>query len=247
MNHPFLRILLAPFRHFMTAFGRVLPEPPWVGMALLMAGFVGSWFLYVPAHELLHAFGCLWTGGDVDRLEIDAMYGARSLQKVFPFVAVGSRYAGQLTGFDTHGSDAIYLATDFAPFLLSVFLGIPIVVWLGRHGRAGKGHCLWLGTALPLAFAPFTNLVGDYYEMGSIVTSRIARLLGAGGDVDRWRGDDVFLKVDELLGQGSATLADGIGISVGMLVGTILAYLTYYAGVAIGHRTAGGRSKLDGR
>src|SRR4051812_23337575 len=37
---------------------------------LLKAGlaFVVSWFLYVPTHELLHAFGCLWTGGTVTRL-----------------------------------------------------------------------------------------------------------------------------------------------------------------------------------
>ena len=66
----------------------------------------------VPLYYFGTAYGCLLTGGDVTRLEISPEYGAALLQKLFPFVAVGSDYAGQLTGFDTHDNDVIYLATS---------------------------------------------------------------------------------------------------------------------------------------
>ena len=59
------RFFVSPAEDFMTALQRVLPEPPWVALGLVFAGFAACWWLYVPVHELLHAFGCLATGGTV--------------------------------------------------------------------------------------------------------------------------------------------------------------------------------------
>jgi hypothetical protein len=80
------------------------------GLALVGAAVAG-WWIYLPIHELLHALGCLAGGGTVSRLEIDAIYGAALLQRAFPFVAVGSAYAGLMTGFDTGGIVILYLMT----------------------------------------------------------------------------------------------------------------------------------------
>jgi hypothetical protein len=55
------------------------------------------------------------------------MYGASLLTNIFPFVSTGSDYAGQLTGFDTHGSDLTYLFTVFFPFILTILLGVPLI------------------------------------------------------------------------------------------------------------------------
>ena len=106
------------------------------------------------------------------RLEIDPIYGAALLQRFFPFVSVGSAYAGQLTGFDTHGNDLTYLATDFCPFLLTVLVGVPLLR-AAPSRRTPLRVALCLGVALPLAYAPFIAVTGDYYEMGSILVSRL--------------------------------------------------------------------------
>src|SRR5258705_6478487 len=82
------------------------------GLPLAALGLALGWWVYVPLHELLHAAACLVFGGSVTRLEIDGMYGGGLLARMLPFVVSGSQYAGRLSGFDTHGSDAIYLATD---------------------------------------------------------------------------------------------------------------------------------------
>src|ERR1051325_6446569 len=86
-------------------------------LAWLLGGLLAGWWVYVPIHELLHAAGCLAAGGAVSRLEIDTIYGGALLARVFPWVVAGSDYAGRLSGFDTRGSDAIYLVTDLLPFV----------------------------------------------------------------------------------------------------------------------------------
>jgi hypothetical protein len=91
------------------------------------------------------------------------------LAKVFPWVVTESKYAGRLSGFDTKGSDLIYLATDFGPFALTVLLGVPLMKLCTRRGRP-----VLLPIAIVLGLAPFYNLTGDYYEMGSIITTRLA-------------------------------------------------------------------------
>lgn len=223
------RFLRAPVDDYLDALESLRQR---LAVALLVAAlaFGLSWWVYVPVHELLHAFGCLAAGGEVTRLEIDAIYGARFLQGLFPFVAVGSDYAGQLTGFDTHGNDAVYLATVFAPYLLTLFPG---VVWLRRAGREGRPlrAAVELGAALPLAFAPAISLVGDYYEMGSIVVSRVAGFVDPLFPIGRWRSDDMFRLVGTI--PGGLGIVDVAGIAASFVVGTFLALATYHAGRAI--------------
>ena len=224
------RFILDPALDFMAAFQRVLPQNAFAALGTLFLGFLVCWWIYVPAHELLHAYGCLATGGSVERLEIDAIYGAGLLQHIFPFVTVGSEYAGQLTGFDTHGNDLIYLVTVFAPFLLSVFIGVPLLHRLAKVAQPGMLPAFLFGASLPVAMAPFTNVVGDYYEMGSILVSRVARLFDPGFPLERWRSDDLILTAQQLLFEGGGGIGDWVGVLSGTLVGLLLAFLTYRMG-----------------
>lgn len=221
-----LDLLRLPVDDYLAAldpFARSLSLP--TGLALLGAAVAG-WWIYLPIHELLHALGCLAGGGTVTRLEIDAIYGAALLQRVFPFVAVGSAYAGQLTGFDTGGSDLTYLLTDALPFALTVLIGVPALRAAARM-PGGVKQSLVFGAALPVALAPFISLTGDYYEMGSIIVSHLAAPL-TGLPLDRWRSDDVFLLVETL---PDRTWVDAVGITIAMVLGITLAFLTYAAGV----------------
>ena len=224
------RFILEPAQDFVAAFVRVLPQNAWLALALLFLGFLVAWWIYVPAHELLHAYGCLAVGGSVERLEIDAIYGAGFLQHIFPFVTVGSEYAGQLTGFDTHGNDLIYLVTVFAPFLLSIFIGVPLLRSLGRDGQASLLRSFLFGASIPVALAPFTNVIGDYYEMGSILVSRVARLFDASFPLERWRSDDLILTGNQLLFGETGRFSDWVGVLSGTLVGIVLAFATYRMG-----------------
>lgn len=198
---------------------------------LVAPAAVLSWWIYVPLHELLHAYGCLWTGGEVTRLEIDAVYGAGFLQRYFPFVAVGSEYAGQLTGFETHGSDWIYLATDALPFVLTILIGVPLL----RRAATSPPlpAALALGVALPIAFAPFLSLTGDYFEMGSILASRALFFVDPATDVTRWRSDDLFKLIGERLEPGPL---DVIVVASSVLIALLLAWLTYGAGAFVSNR-----------
>ncbi len=206
----------------------VRPPRAAVFAAIAVAGVV-SWWIYVPIHELLHAAGCLLGGGEVTRLEIDPMYGAAWLQRWFPFVAVGSDYAGQLTGFDTRGSDLTYLLTDFLPFVLTIVIGVPLLRAAARQDDQ-MGSALRLGAALPIAFAPFISLPGDYYEMGSILATRAAALFSPGFDLQRWRSDDIFRLIEQLRASGTATVSDVVGVGAALLIGAVLAFATYAAG-----------------
>lgn len=127
----------------------------------------GTWFIYVPVHEFLHVAGCLLSGGSITRLEISPIYGGALLARVFPFVAAGGEYAGRLSGFDIKGSDLVYLATDAMPFVLSIVLGVPMIRWCARRSRP-----VVFGAACVVGLAPFYNIFGDYYEMGSIMVTR---------------------------------------------------------------------------
>ena len=60
------------------------------GLLFVGLGLAAGWWLYVPLHELLHAFACVAAGGTVSRLEIDALYGGGLLARIFPFVSSGS-------------------------------------------------------------------------------------------------------------------------------------------------------------
>jgi hypothetical protein len=204
-----------------------------LGFLLGAFGCAAGYWLYVPVHELLHAFGCWATGGQVTRLEISPIYGAALLERWFPFVAVGSEYAGQLTGFDTHGKDLVYLATDGAPFLLSIFAGVPLFRrLLGSSGRTSLLWALGFGAALPIAFAPFISLAGDYYEMGSVLVSRGASFVIPGFELSRWRSDDLFKLSSTLFSPlASVHFIDVAGVSLAALIGCVLCLATYALGV----------------
>ena len=202
---------------------------PWGAVAVVVASLLVSWWLYVPFHELAHAWGCLLAGGEVTRLEIDRIYGAALLARVVPFVTVGSEYAGRLSGFDTRGSDVTYLVTCALPFVLTVVVGVPLLRAAPR--ARGWWRSVALGAAVPMAFAPFVSLPGDYYEMGSILVSRVVSALVPGFAADRWRSDDLVKLVTALAPE--ARLSDAAGVAASLLVGVVLAFATYWAGVLV--------------
>jgi hypothetical protein len=212
----------------------------------LAVSVVVCWYLYVPAHELLHAAGCALSGGTVTTLEIQRQYGGGLLEGFLPFVRAGGEYAGRLSDFDTHGSDLVYLATDALPFTLSV-VGVPLL----RRARLRPSP--WMaGAGLVLALAPFYNIPGDYYEMGSIVAT-------APLDPTPWhalRSDDVLRLAREFFAEtpapspGAASRAAApalqgvvVGLSAGLAV--LLAYATWSLGLALDRALPGGARRVD--
>ncbi|MEW6145125.1 MAG: hypothetical protein AB1598_08930 [Thermodesulfobacteriota bacterium] len=224
------QIVLLPFEDFLSGLERSIGKSAPVNIALIVVIFVITWWIYVPVHELFHAFGCILGGGTVTELAISPKYGGDILEKIFPFVSSGSDYAGQLTGFDTGGSDLTYLLTDFFPFLLTVFIGVPLLKSASRSTPLGAS--IRLGIALPLAFAPFISFSGDYYEMGSIIVSRAAELFSPSLDIEKWRSDDLFKLSDGLFFSGGQYgTGDIAGVSLSFILGVVLIYATYFLGV----------------
>jgi hypothetical protein len=206
---------------------------PVAALVPVVAAIAISWIVYVPVHELLHALGCAATGGGVSELQLQAVYGGAVLARVFDFVVVGGQYAGRLSGFDTHGSDLVYLATVLTPYLLSVFPGVSLLHLAAR--RAGP----WLfGVAVVLALAPLYNIPGDYFEAGSILSTRVATGLGAGSGNPSFaelRSDDVLALIGSLAaGDVEAGLAGWVIVAISLVLSTLLAFLTY----ALGERVA---------
>lgn len=201
------------------------------GFAALALGLAVGWWVYVPLHELLHALGCRVAGGSVTRLDIDTLYGGALLARLFPFVHAGSEYAGRLAGFDTHGSDVVYLATDLAPFLLALFPGVWLLRRMVRRGRAFAA-----GAALPFAFASYLSLSGDAYEIGSLLVVQ----LPAWASHRELVGDDVLRKLGELTGAGAGVM---VGYALAILLGVAWAVAWYAAASWIAAR--GGEPPLD--
>jgi hypothetical protein len=242
-------------------------------LVVMLAAAVATWWIYVPVHELLHALGCWITGGTVTELQVAPEYGGALLARVVPFVVSGGDYAGRLSGFDTHGSDLVYLATDAMPFLLSVFIGVPLLKVsglrpasfgrvrspLGRCGRletkldSGTTSSSYkvpsqpgtrpavLGAACTVALAPFYSITGDYYEMGSILTTRAVTVLtgsGASPAFASLRSDDVVRLIGDLwahpeqlqLHTPAAVAGGAVLIGIALVVGIALAYATYGLG-----------------
>lgn len=230
---PRARFFLEPFDDLAAAMdAQVVRAPrPWSALVIVVLAGAATWWVYVPVHELLHALGCVVTGGRVTELQIAPRYGGTLLARVFPFVVGDGSYAGRLSGFDTKGSDLIYLATDAMPYVLTVLIGVPLLKACRRAGRPAL-----LGPAFVLALAPFYSLTGDYYEMGSIITTRVVGMLR--GTLPPYRSDDVIQLVADVLTQpaqfgiansGGAAAAVGI-IAAGLAVGAVLALATYATG-----------------
>lgn len=230
-------LLRQPFDDLASCLTRLAESPrPLRAMCVVLVALVATWFIYVPVHELLHVLGCVTCGGNVSELEIAPQYGGALLARWFPFVVSGGDYAGRLSGFDTKGSDLIYLATDFAPFLLSVLIGVPLLRMCAKRRRL-----VLFGVAIVVGLAPFYNLIGDYYEMGSIITTRMVTLLGGGADPVTYaaiRSDDVFKLIGTFcMRPGELNLHGAAGITLGaalilasIVVGVVLAFLTYSLG-----------------
>lgn len=206
-----------------------LPGP--LHLLWMMVGLLVGWWIYVPVHELLHVAGCVLTGGTVTRLELSPEYGGALLASIFDWVVPHSDYAGQLTGFDTGGSDAVYLACVYAPYLITVYPGFP--AWQATlRGTVSPGRSFAFGALLPLVTAPLMSLTGDFYEFGSILASRVCAWLGA-ANTTAWRSDDLFLLIGELSPQATAT--DWLGVCLGTVIGIVFALLTLAAGSRLGH------------
>jgi hypothetical protein len=224
-------LLTLPFDDFIAALGTCIQKFSIVSAIVLILAFIVSWWAYVPVHELGHAFGCLLGSGTVTRLEIAPMYGASLLKNIFPFVSTGSDYAGQLTGFDTHGSDLTYLFTVFFPFILTILLGVPLIKYSASLTSHPIISCLILGFAIPIAYAPFISITGDYYEMGSIIISRFKAVWSPGFELERWRSDDLIKLVKELFFKtNSIRIVDIIGVTASFLFGLVLSFITYWTG-----------------
>ena len=218
------RFLTTPFTDALFGLDRCMARGL-TSLAWVTAGLLGGWWLYVPVHELLHAAGCLIGGGTVTRLEISPIYLGGVLARVIPWVEAGGEYAGRLSGFDVGGNDGVYLLTDFAPFLLTLFPG----VWLLRR-TARRRQPFLFGLTLPLALAPFTSITGDAYEIGSILTTRLGPW-GSEGAKEILRGDDLFYKFSDVASASTAGLWAGLAVAAG--IGLLWALSTYAAGAWI--------------
>ncbi|MBI5676877.1 MAG: hypothetical protein HZC48_13840 [Nitrospirae bacterium] len=200
-------------------------------LIVIVIAFFASWWIYVPVHELFHAFGCMLGGGEVGTLNLSPIYGASFLKRFFPFISVGSEYAGQLTDFDTHNSYLTYLLTVFFPYLLTILIGIPLLKSVANNSTSPWINCIKFGAALPIAFAPFISITGDYYEMGSIIVSRFASFLFSSFQVERWQSDDLFKLSKELFFSNDVVrIGDIGGVILSFLLGIILAFVTYWIG-----------------
>jgi len=217
-----IRSLLAPFTDVFHGLDLCLDRGA-RGLLLAALGLVAGWWIYVPSHELLHAGACVAAGGGVTRLEIDRLYGGALLARAFPFVVPASDYAGRLSGFDTRGSDLVYLATDLGPFLLTLFPG----VWALRRAARARRAALF-GAALPFALAPFLSLSGDAYEIGSILVTRLPPW-AAPAVRELLRGDDLGKKIHQLAALPGAPWG---GALLAALLGLAWAFLTYGLGSA---------------
>ncbi len=211
-------------------------QHPLRAICIVLVSLIVTWFVYVPVHELLHVGGCVVCGGTVTKLEVAPQYGGALLAHWFPFIVSGGEYAGRLSGFDTKGSDLIYLATDFAPFLLSILFGVPLLRACAKRRRP-----VLFGIGIVVGLAPFYNLIGDYYEMGSIITTRAATVVGGGGEAIAFvgiRSDDIFKLIGRLCSQpgelglhgATAITLGAVLVVVSLTIGVVLALATYALG-----------------
>ena len=147
--------------------GLVEHGPALRSLILVGAGLVAGWWVYVPAHELLHAAGCWMGGGEVQTLQIQPRYGGHLIAELLPFVSPEGDYAGRLIGFDTRGSDWTYALTVMLPFLL----GFPGFWAIGRS--LGSRSAFVFGFGLPASLSPVLSVTGDFLEFSGIMLFQV--------------------------------------------------------------------------
>jgi hypothetical protein len=226
--HPFIAVLIRPATGFIRGYARFMtPENSWKNFLFLFLGVAAGWWIYVPAHELLHVAGCFIGGGEVSRLEIQPIYGGRILARVFSFVAAESNYAGRLSGFDTHGSDWAYGLLVYFPFLLTPFGFAGL-----ETGTRGKKAFVF-GLFLPVVLAPIISLTGDFFELGSLLLFQFWP--GSSDAHKALISDDLLLLVRQM---GSPSVPSGLFaggfVALSLLLGTAMAWGTLMLSQALG-------------
>jgi hypothetical protein len=211
---PWIEVFRVMFQPLLASVDR----PLWRIFGQLILSILVVWFITVPVHELLHVAGCLLTGGEVSELTIQPMYGGVLLARLFSFVNPGGDYAGQLTGFDTGGSDFCYFVTVWFPFLLTVLLGFSCLRLAARGGRP-----LIHGIGIVHIFMPVASITGDFYEVGSIAATRLMGLPADSKAADLIRGDDLMLVISRVreAGPDHGLLTVGLGLIIGIALITL--------------------------
>lgn len=206
--------------------------------APLIAAVAATWFVTVPLHELLHAAGCLLSGGTVNELMLQPLYGGRIFERFIPFVHAGGDYAGRLSGFDTGGSDFGYFVTVLFPYILTLLLGFPMLA------RARKtGNPLPHAVGIVHTLLPLVSLPGDYYELGSIVATRIAGFAPGSEEARLIRGDDLVHVLGSVA--GSDIPGGFIVVGAGVLLALLFIWSTWWCSLAIARIF--GRKALENR
>ncbi len=191
---PFLALKPA-FRLTMNGFEQLLLRGGNSALIGMMVSLVVFWHVYTPVHELLHVAACLSGGGTVSELALKPQYGGTLLAEVFPFVVADSDYAGQLTGFTTP-NDWVYAWVDLAPYLLSLPGLVLLVIAVQRR------RVVLFGPAMVLTWVPLMSFSGDFFELVSLVATRLVPWLDATQPARLLVSDDGFKLVGVLAEAG---------------------------------------------
>jgi hypothetical protein len=198
------------------------------GVFALICGLAAGWWVYVPIHELMHAAGCLVSGGEVAELKIQSVYGGDLLGRMFSFVVSGGDYAGRLTGFDTNDSDFTYAATVYFPYLLSLPGFFLLNAALRRKSR------FLFAFAIPVSLAPLIGLTGDFFELGSLWLFQVWP--GAASAHRSLISDDVFRLFEELESVGADV---ALFIASSFLLGLAISWGTLFVSERINSAVSG--------
>jgi hypothetical protein len=186
---------LEPWRRLQDHLERATAGPrPGLRLALIVVLAVGTWWIYVPLHELAHAGACLSCGGEVRRMTLAPGYGGSIAARHFDWIDDETPYAGQLADFTTGGSDLCYLWLVLAPFVAT-----PLARPLLRRRRSAAAFAV----GMVLALMPLVSIPGDFYESASIVVTRAAS--GVLPDAEALRSDDLPALVARLAADGADT------------------------------------------
>jgi len=136
--------------------------------------------------------------------------------------------------------------------MLTVVLGVPLIKACGRRTRP-----ILFAISVVVGLAPFYNLQGDYFEMGSIGVTRVLTVLqGASSPVyPNLRSDDVFRTIEQLFTEPATLGATGFGTGTAvvlimissMVLAILFAFLTYWMGHQFSRLFFRGRPAAKGR